>query len=63
MGHFNWPLTAIYEAARLSSVQPRYFSVKSVVDDGGENKGDSYHRLACAISARVVCKIVEDLLE
>jgi len=53
---------AIYEAARMSSMKPLFFSCKSVVDNGTPAKNDDYHRLACLFSARCTFKIVERLL-
>lgn len=55
---FEMESYALYEAARLSQKQPKFFSAKSVVDDGGPSKGDSYHRVACILSARVVYEIL-----
>jgi nucleoside phosphorylase/CheY-like chemotaxis protein len=59
---FEMESFAIYESARLAKVQPMFFSAKSVVDDGGENKGDDYHRIACITSARTVCELIPRLL-
>lgn len=55
---FEMESYALYEAARLSQRQPKFFSAKSVVDDGGPSKGDSYHRVACILSAKVVYEIL-----
>jgi nucleoside phosphorylase/CheY-like chemotaxis protein len=56
---FEMESFAIYEAARLSIKQPRYFSAKSVVDDGSPSKGDAYHRVACLISAKTVFECIK----
>ncbi|WP_311064976.1 hypothetical protein [Halomonas sp. DWK9] len=55
---FEMESYALYEAARLSRIQPKYFSAKAVVDDGGETKGDNYHRAACIISAKTVFNLI-----
>ena len=55
---FEMESYALYEAARLSQRQPKFFSAKSVVDDGGPSKGDNYHRVACILSAKVVYEIL-----
>lgn len=55
---FEMESYALYEAARLSLTSPVYFSAKSVVDDGGPNKGDHFHRVGCLLSAKVVVKLV-----
>lgn len=60
MTAFEMESFAVYEAARLSRHQPMYFSAKCVVDDGGAGKGDSFHRVACILSARTVCKLIAD---
>lgn len=51
---FEMESFAIYEAARLSRSKPKYFSAKSVVDDGTPSKGDNFHRVACLLSAKVI---------
>jgi len=56
---FEMESYAIYEAARLSPLQPKYFSAKAVVDDGGSEKSDKFHRIGCMLSARVVGELVE----
>lgn len=56
---FEMESFALYEAARLSRVQPKYFSAKTVVDDGGERKSDAFHDPACIISAKTVCSLIE----
>lgn len=53
---------SVYEAARMSSIKPMYFSCKSIVDNGTPSKGDNYHRLACLFAARCTTKILKGLL-
>lgn len=48
---FDMEVYSLYEACRLSLHKPRFFAVKSVVDDGGKNKGDKFHRVGCLLSA------------
>jgi nucleoside phosphorylase/CheY-like chemotaxis protein len=56
---FEMEAYALYEAARQSSNQNlRYFSAKSVVDNGDELKSDHYHRVACILSAKTVCQLI-----
>jgi nucleoside phosphorylase len=55
---FEMESYAMYEAARLSHSQPKYFSAKAVVDDGSVDKGDSFHRVACLLSAKVVYELI-----
>lgn len=55
---FEMESYAMYEAARLSHSQPKYFSAKAVVDDGGPSKGDNFHRIACLLSAKVVYELI-----
>ncbi|MFL1482004.1 phosphorylase family protein [Pseudomonas grimontii] len=59
MTAFEMEAFAVYEAARLATNPPLYFSAKAVVDDGGKNKGDNFHRVACILSARAVYEIIE----
>jgi nucleoside phosphorylase len=56
---FEMESFAIYEAARLSKKQPKYFSMKAVVDDGSPSKGDAYHRVACLLSAKAVYECIK----
>lgn len=56
---FEMESYALYEAARLSCTPPAYFSVKAVVDDGGVNKGDRFHRVGCVLSARVTGRLID----
>ena len=51
---FDMEIYSIYEACRLSPFTPKFFAVKSVVDDGGANKGDRFHRIGCLLSAKFV---------
>ncbi|WP_071872458.1 phosphorylase family protein [Atopomonas hussainii] len=51
---FDMEVYSIYEAARHARNRTAYFAAKAVVDDGGENKGDSFHRIGCLLSARFV---------
>lgn len=55
---FDMEVFAVYEASRLSAKHPLFFAVKSVVDDGGANKGDRFHRIGCLLSARFVCESI-----
>lgn len=59
---FEMESYAVYEAARLSVDRPLYFSAKSVVDDGGPQKGDRFHRVACLLSAKVVYECLRSVL-
>lgn len=56
---FEMESYAVYEAARLSHVKPKFFSAKAVVDNGTETKGDEFHRVACLVSAKVVGSLIE----
>lgn len=56
---FEMESFALYEAARLSRIQPKYFSAKVVVDDGSERKSDAFHDPACTISAKTVFNLVK----
>lgn len=51
---FDMEAYSVYEACRLSPMNPKYFAVKTVVDDGGKNKGDKFHRIGCLLSAKFV---------
>ena len=51
---FDMEIYSVYEAARYASNKPAYFAAKSVVDDGGSNKGDSFHRIGCLLSAKFI---------
>ena len=56
---FDMEVYSIYEAARHAVNKPAYFAAKTVVDDGGQNKGDSFHRIGCLISARFIVKAIK----
>lgn len=56
---FDMEVFAVYEAARLSLHNPAVFSAKAVVDDGGKNKGDKFHRIGCLLSAQFVGAAIE----
>jgi hypothetical protein len=51
---FDMEVYSVYEAARHARNRTAFFGVKTVVDDGGENKGDSFHRIGCLLSAKFV---------
>lgn len=51
---FDMEVYSIYDAARHALKRTAFFAAKSVVDDGGKNKGDSFHRIGCLLSARFV---------
>lgn len=51
---FDMEVYSVYEAARHARTRTAFFAAKAVVDDGGENKGDSFHRIGCLLSARFV---------
>jgi len=53
---FDMEVYSLYEAARHAKNKPAFFAAKAVVDDGGKNKGDQFHRIGCLISARFVAK-------
>lgn len=55
---FEMESFALYEAARLSRIQPKYFSAKAVVDNGSSDKSDSYHSPACIIAAKTVYNLI-----
>ena len=55
---FEMEAYALYESARQSSISPKFFSAKSVVDNGNFAKGDEYHRMACILSAKTVYELI-----
>jgi hypothetical protein len=55
---FDMEIYSVYEAARHALNRPVFFAAKSVVDDGGKNKGDQFHRIGCQLSARFVVKAI-----
>jgi hypothetical protein len=50
---------SVYEAARHARKRTAFFAAKAVVDDGGENKGDSFHRVGCLLSAKFVVAAIK----
>lgn len=59
---FDMENYSIYEAARLANSSPIFFSIKSVVDNGNDEKSDKYQELACEIAAKATVKIIESIL-
>lgn len=55
---FDMEVYSVYEAARHAVNRPAFFAAKTVVDDGGHNKGDKFHRIGCLISARFVASAI-----
>lgn len=55
---FDMEIYSIYEAARHAVTKPVFFAAKAVVDDGGCNKGDHFHRIGCLLSARFVANAI-----
>jgi len=55
---FEMEIYSVYEAARLAANKPAYFAAKTVVDDGGKNKGDKFHRIGCLLSAKFIVKAI-----
>jgi nucleoside phosphorylase len=55
---FEMEIFSVYEAARHAYSRPIFFAAKTVVDDGGANKGDRFHRIGCILSARLVVKVI-----
>lgn len=51
---FDMEVYSVYEAARHAINRTAFFAAKAVVDDGGRNKGDSFHRIGCLLSAKFV---------
>jgi nucleoside phosphorylase len=51
---FDMEVYSVYEAARHARKRTAFFAAKTVVDDGGVNKGDSFHRIGCLLSAKFV---------
>lgn len=58
MTSFEMESYALYEAARQSGNGLAYFSAKSVVDNGDQLKSDSFHRIACLLSSKTVCELI-----
>lgn len=57
---FDMEIYSIYEAARYSTSKPVFFAAKAVVDDGGCNKGDHFHRIGCLLSARFIAHAIRE---
>ena len=57
---FDMEIYSIYEAARHAANRPAFFAAKVVVDDGGRNKGDHFHRIGCLLSARFVANAIRE---
>jgi nucleoside phosphorylase len=55
---FDMEIYSVYEAARLAANKPAFFAAKTVVDDGGRNKGDKFHRIGCLLSAKFIVKAI-----
>lgn len=55
---FDMEVYSIYEAARHAVNKPAFFAAKAVVDDGGRNKGDHFHRIGCLISAKFIVNAI-----
>jgi hypothetical protein len=55
---FDMEIYSVYEAARLATNKPAFFAAKTVVDDGGKNKGDKFHRIGCLLSAKFIVKAI-----
>lgn len=55
---FDMEIYSIYEAARHAVNKPAFFAAKAVVDDGGRNKGDHFHRIGCLLSAKFIVKAI-----
>ncbi len=51
---FDMEVYSVFEAARHATTRTAFFAAKAVVDDGGKNKGDSFHRIGCLLSAKFV---------
>lgn len=56
---FEMEIYSVYEAARLATNRPAFFAAKAVVDDGGANKGDQFHRIGCLLSAKFIVKAIQ----
>lgn len=58
---FEMESYALYESARQAPGNNlRYFSAKSVVDNGDELKSDKFHRVACLLSAKTVYELIRE---
>ncbi|EOE6858082.1 response regulator [Cronobacter dublinensis] len=56
---FDMEVYSLYEAARHAIPRTVYFAAKTVVDDGGVNKGDNFHRIGCLISAKFIVTAIK----
>ena len=56
---FDMEVYSVYEAARHARKRTAFFAAKTVVDDGDENKGDSFHRIGCLLSAKFVVATIK----
>lgn len=56
---FDMEVYSVFEAARHAKRRTAFFAAKSVVDDGGKNKGDSFHRIGCLLSAKFVVAAIK----
>lgn len=56
---FDMEIYSVYEAARHARKRTAFFAAKAVVDDGGVNKGDSFHRIGCLLSAKFVVAAIQ----
>lgn len=63
MTAFEMESYSLYEACRQALSQPIYFSAKSVVDNGDQQKSDHFHRIACSLSAKCVHELIKELLK
>ncbi|HCB1270131.1 5'-methylthioadenosine/S-adenosylhomocysteine nucleosidase [Klebsiella quasipneumoniae] len=56
---FDMEIYSVYEAARHAHNRTAFFAAKTVVDDGGSNKGDDFHRIGCLLSAKFVVEAIK----
>lgn len=57
---FDMEIYSVYEAARHARKRTVFFAAKAVVDDGGVNKGDAFHRIGCLLSAKFVTAAIRE---
>ncbi|ENG1110039.1 response regulator [Yersinia enterocolitica] len=57
---FDMEIYSVYEAARHARNRTAFFAAKAVVDDGGMNKGDSFHRIGCLLSAKFIVTAIRE---
>lgn len=55
---FDMEVYSVYESATHALKRTAFFAAKAVVDDGGVNKGDSFHRIGCLLSARFAVEAI-----